>query len=229
MNLNISDSKSLLSDVGPKTKTLTKSELWVAPSYTSLPALSEDLPNYNFRLGSQNVHWDLKGAYTGEISATMLTELNCTFAIVGHSERRHVFFETDEMIAGRLSAALDAGLFGILCVGETLQQRDQQWTENVIRTQLEQALLLHNKEKLVIAYEPVWAIGTGKTASTSDIEKVHAVIAEMFPGTPILYGGSVTPENFGEILKVPNVNGGLVGGASMKAESLTRLLELADR
>ena len=133
------------------------------------------------------------------------------------------------MIAGRLRAAIDSGLYGILCVGETLQQREKEWTENVIRTQLQSALSLGNRDKLVIAYEPVWAIGTGKTASTSDIAKVHAVIANMFPGTPILYGGSVTPDNFGEILKVPNVNGGLVGGASMKAESLRSLMDIAER
>jgi triosephosphate isomerase len=161
------------------------------------------------------VHWELEGAYTGEVSAPMLLELGVTGAIVGHSERRQLFGETDEGVRRRVEAALEAGLHVIACIGETESQRDAGETERVLSQQVS-AIPRH--DRLVLAYEPVWAIGTGKTATPEIAQETHAFIRKLHPA-PLLYGGSVKPENAGALLAQPAVDGALVGGASLDVES----------
>jgi triosephosphate isomerase (TIM) len=193
----------------------------VCPPYTSLrEAVVSGLSVY-----AQNVHWADSGAFTGEISAAMLLELGVKGSIVGHSERRQHFGETDEGTASRAAAALEAGLSVIACVGETEAQREGDETEAVLRRQVS---VLHEHEQLVVAYEPVWAIGTGKTATPEQAQQAHALIKTLLP-VPVLYGGSVKPENAEELLSQPDVDGALVGGASLDLESFTSICETAAR
>jgi triosephosphate isomerase len=166
-------------------------------------------------VAAQNVHWEQEGAYTGEISAGMLLELGVYGAIVGHSERRQYFGETDETTALRARAALSAGLFVIACVGETEEEREGGVTEDVLRRQVS---LFEPDDNLVIAYEPVWAIGTGKTATPDMAQEAHAFIKSVLD-VPVIYGGSVKPDNAEELLGRPDVDGALVGGASLELES----------
>lgn len=238
MNLGVGDAVALTRQVSTAAKGLKRTEAWVAPSFTSLSEVAQCASGTAVRVGAQNVHWEAKGAFTGEVSVPMVREVGCSFVIVGHSERRRVFFEPEGMVAKRSWAALSAGLTTIVCVGETLEEREKGRTNGVIETQLLpciSSLTSDMVSQLVIAYEPVWAIGTGKVASVSDIKDAHAYIAQLWSSVhkaiacpAILYGGSVTPENFAEILKVPLVNGGLVGGASLKSESFGQLLQIAE-
>jgi triosephosphate isomerase len=174
-------------------------------------------------VAAQNVHWAEEGAYTGEISAPMLREVGVYGAIVGHSERRQYFGETDQTVGNRADAALQAGLFVIACVGETEEQRETGRTEDVLRRQLS---VLEPDDNLVLAYEPVWAIGTGKTATPELAQEAHAFIKSQLDA-PVLYGGSVKPENAGELLAQPDVDGALVGGASLELESFTAICRTA--
>jgi triosephosphate isomerase len=187
----------------------------VCPPFTSLAVAVQILAGTEIAVAAQNVHWEPEGAFTGEISAPMLRELGVYGAIVGHSERRQYFGETDETTAKRARAALDAGLSVIACVGETEAQREAGETEDVLRRQLS---VLEAEDNLVIAYEPVWAIGTGKTATPEMAQEAHALIKSLLD-VPVLYGGSVKPENAAEILAEPAVDGALVGGASLDVES----------
>ena len=176
---------------------------------------------------AQNVHWEPTGAYTGEVSPGMLLELGVEGALVGHSERRHLFGDTDEMVARRTRAALDAGLAVIACVGETLEQRESGDTELVLKIQVEAiAFAAGEHERLVIAYEPVWAIGTGKTATPALAEEAHAFIKGLLD-RPVLYGGSVKPENAAELLAQPSIDGALVGGASLDPDSFAAICHAA--
>jgi triosephosphate isomerase len=176
---------------------------------------------------AQNVHWEPTGAYTGEVSPGMLLELGVEGALVGHSERRHLFGDTDEMVARRTRAALDAGLAVIACVGETLEQRGSGDTELVLKIQVEAiAFAAGEHENLVIAYEPVWAIGTGKTATPELAEEAHAFIKGLLD-RPVLYGGSVKPENAAELLSQPSIDGALVGGASLDPDSFAAICHAA--
>jgi len=197
----------------------------ICPAYLSLAAAVEGgLTTY-----AQNVHWAPEGAFTGEISAPMLLELGVQGAIVGHSERRQLFGETDEGVARRAKAALEAGLGVIACVGESEEEREAGQTELIIRLQVESirdAVGAH--ERLVIAYEPVWAIGTGKTATSDQAQEVHAFIKGLVD-VPVLYGGSVKPENAHELLSQTDVDGALVGGASLEVESFTAICQSAAR
>ena len=174
-------------------------------------------------MGAQNVHWASEGAFTGEVSPPMLRELGVYGAIVGHSERRQYFGETDETAGRRARAALDAGLAVIACVGETEAEREAGETEDVLRRQL---AVLEPHDDLVIAYEPVWAIGTGKTATPQLAQEAHAFIKELIPA-PVLYGGSVKPENAAELHSQPDVDGALVGGASLDVESFATICRTA--
>ena len=193
----------------------------VCPPYTSLrEAVASGLGVY-----AQNVHWADSGAFTGEISAAMLLELGVKGSIVGHSERRQHFGETDEGTARRAAAALEARLSVIACVGETEAQREGDETEEVLRRQVS---VLPEHEQLVVAYEPVWAIGTGKTATPEQAQQAHAFIKTLLP-VPVLYGGSVKPENAEELLSQPDVDGALVGGASLDLDSFTAICETAAR
>jgi triosephosphate isomerase len=187
----------------------------VCPPYVSLAVSVQLLAGTEVAVAAQNVHWEREGAYTGEISAGMLLELGVYGAIVGHSERRQYFGDTDETTARRARAALSAGLFVIACVGETEEEREGGVTEDVLRRQVS---LFEPDDNLVIAYEPVWAIGTGKTATPDMAQEAHAFIKSVLD-IPVIYGGSVKPDNAEELLGRPDVDGALVGGASLELES----------
>jgi triosephosphate isomerase len=174
---------------------------------------------------AQNVHWEAEGAFTGEVSAEMLLELGVTGSIVGHSERRQYFGETDETTARRAQQALEAGLAVIACVGETEGERERGQTEEVLRRQ---ATVLPRHDRLVVAYEPVWAIGTGKTATPEIAQEAHAFVKTLIPAA-VLYGGSVKPENADDLLSQPDVDGALVGGASLDVDSFTAICRTAAR
>jgi triosephosphate isomerase len=191
-------------------------DIVVCPPYVSLEATVQGLgEGSSVQVYAQNVHWELEGAFTGEVSAPMLLEVGAAGAIVGHSERRQYFGETDETVRRRADAALEAGLAVIACVGETEAEREAEATEAVLGRQVS-ALPRH--ERLVIAYEPVWAIGTGRTATPEIAQEAHAFIKALHPA-PVLYGGSVNPENAPALLSLTGVDGALVGGASLEFES----------
>ncbi len=194
-------------------------EVVLCVPFTDLAIVSKSLHGNRIRLGAQNVHWEECGAYTGEISATMLTEVGVRYVIVGHSERRQYFSETDETVNLRLKAAQVSGLIPILCVGETKHQRDAGETERVIINQLKNGLIGVAQDKLVIAYEPIWAIGTGETCEAAEADRVIGVIRAQLtnPNVTIQYGGSVKPSNIDEIMARPQIDGVLVGGASLAA------------
>ena len=195
----------------------------VCPPSVSLQAAVLALADTEIAVAAQNVHWAESGAFTGEVSPGMLIEIGVYGAIVGHSERRQYFGETDEGVARRAAAALEAGLFVIACVGELEEERERGETEDVLRRQVS-ALEAH--ENLVIAYEPVWAIGTGKTATPEMAQEAHAFVKSILDA-PVLYGGSVKPENAAELLSQPDVDGALVGGASLEVESFASICEAA--
>jgi triosephosphate isomerase len=195
----------------------------VCPPYLSLSAAVQALAGTDIAVAAQNVHWAPEGPFTGEISAPMLFELGVYGAIVGHSERRQLFGETDEGVGKRAQAGLEAGLWIIACVGETEDERQAGETENVLRRQVS---VLEPHDQLVIAYEPVWAIGTGKTATPEQAQEAHAFIKSLID-VPILYGGSVKPDNAAELLAHSDVDGALVGGASLEVDSFAAICKAA--
>ena len=225
--------KPLVADVCPDV-----ADIVVCPTFTTLAAVIDAVKGSNIKVGAQNVHWAESGAFTGEISAAM-KELGVEYVILGHSERRQYFGETDETVNKRLKAALAAGLKPIVCVGELLEERETGKTEKVLFTQLEGGLAGLSKEdmaKVVIAYEPVWAIGTGKTATPEIAEETHNYIRctlndmfgkEIGEGVRIQYGGSMKAENAKELVAQPNIDGGLIGGAALKADSFSALIHNA--
>ena len=195
-------------------------EVVVCPPFVSLEATLQGLGSDSaVRVYAQNVHWELDGAFTGEVSAPMLLELGVTGAIVGHSERRQHFGETDETVRLRAEAALEAGLHVIACVGETESEREAGSTEAVLARQVG---AIPEHERLVVAYEPVWAIGTGKTATPEIAQDAHAFVKSLH-ASDVLYGGSVKPENAGLLLALPHVDGALVGGASLDVQSFEEI------
>jgi len=211
-------------------------EVLVCPPFTSLVVVKEILKNSVMKLGAQNMYFEKSGAYTGEISPTMLKNAGCEYVIVGHSERRQYFGETDESVHKKMKVAFENGLIPIVCVGETLQQREKNEAFSVIERQVKTGLTGLTGEEpkiLVIAYEPVWAIGTGKTATPQQAEEVHAFIRKLYSeiygndaaeSIRILYGGSVKPDNVSEIMRQPDIDGALVGGASLKADDFIKLV-----
>jgi triosephosphate isomerase len=211
----------------------------VAPPFTALQAVAAVLgASSSYGLAAQNLFWEDQGAYTGEISAPMLKDLGCRYAIIGHSERRRLFGETDEMIDKKVQAALRHGLRPIVCVGETLSEREAGSTHTVITRQLRQGLASIDRAgaaAVTVAYEPVWAIGTGRAATPAQAEEAHATLRQTFgerwPESAetmrILYGGSVTPDNAAGFLAAPGVDGALVGGACLDSGSFARILSLA--
>jgi len=200
-------------------------EVVLCPPLVSLAVAVQVLAGTDIAVAAQNVHWEAEGAFTGEVSAPMLRELGAYGAIVGHSERRQYFCETDETVARRARAALDAGLSVIACVGETEAEREAGETEEVLRRQVS---VLDADEQLVVAYEPVWAIGTGKTATPELAQEAHAFIKSILDA-PVLYGGSVKPDNAAELLGQPDVDGALVGGASLDVDSFVAICRAASR
>ena len=197
----------------------------VCPPFVSLGAAVQALAGTDIAVAAQNVHWEVEGAFTGEISTGMLRELGVYGTIVGHSERRQYFGETDETVARRVGAALEAGLHVIACVGETEAEREAGETEMVLRRQLS---VLEPDESLVLAYEPVWAIGTGKTATPEMAQEAHAFVKSLLD-LPVLYGGSVKPENADELCAQQDVDGALVGGASLDVDSFATICRAASR
>lgn len=212
-------------------------EVLVAPPFLTIPAVAQALAGSSIMLGAQNMHFEQKGAFTGEVSAPMLKAFGVTHVIVGHSERRHVFNETDDLIAKRVGGVSNALLTPILCVGETLEQRDRGETLQVVLGQLQSGLRELKPEQaahVIVAYEPVWAIGTGRNASPEQAQEVHSAIREELrdhlgretaDGMRVLYGGSVTAENVDSLMEKPDIDGALVGGASLKAESFARIVQ----
>jgi triosephosphate isomerase (TIM) len=198
---------------------LGDADVVICPPYVSLAVAVQLLARTEIAVAAQNVHWDDEGAYTGEVSAPMLRELGVYGAIVGHSERRQFFGETDDGVAKRARAALDAGLEVIACVGETEEERERGYTHDVLRRQVS---VLPDDDALVVAYEPVWAIGTGQTATPEIAQEAHAFLKTLLD-RPVLYGGSVKPDNAADLLAQPDVDGALVGGASLDVDSFTAI------
>jgi triosephosphate isomerase (TIM) len=205
--------------LGLREQELDGVDVVVCPPYASLAVAVQLLAGTEIAVAAQNVHWQHEGAYTGEVSAPMLREVGVYGTIVGHSERRQYFGETDETVGRRVHTALQAGLFVIACVGETEEERETGRTEEVLRRQLS---VLDPDDNLVVAYEPVWAIGTGKTATPETAQQTHAFIKSLL-NVPVLYGGSVKPENAAELLTQADIDGALVGGASLDLESFTSI------
>lgn len=201
-------------------------ELVLCAPFTALGALSKNLHGSRIKVGAQNIHWESSGAYTGEISGEMLVEMGVRYVIVGHSERREYFGETDHTVNLRLKAAQQHKLTPILCVGETKQQRAAGETESVIISQLEKDLVDVDQENLVIAYEPIWAIGTGDTCESTEANRVIGLIRNQltYQDVPIQYGGSVKPGNIDEIMAQSEINGALVGGASLVPADFARIV-----
>ena len=196
----------------------------VCPPFPFLAQVADRLRGSRIAWGAQNASEHAQGAYTGEVSAAMLAELGCRYVIVGHSERRHIYGETDAQVAAKFKAARAAGLTPILCVGETLEERDGGKTESVVARQLDAVKF----ETAVLAYEPVWAIGTGRNATPEQAQEVHAFLRKkVSPETAIIYGGSVKPQNAAAIFAMPDVDGGLIGGASLVAKDFLDIVKAA--
>ncbi len=206
----------------------TGAEMAVCVPFPYLAQAAERLAGTPVAWGAQNVSEHAHGAYTGEVSAAMLAEFGCRYVIVGHSERRSLYGETDELVAAKFGAVQAAGLRPILCVGETLAEREAGRTEEVVARQLDAVLAKHAKAPTVLAYEPVWAIGTGRTATPEQAQEIHAFLRKRVAhGARILYGGSVKPQNASAIFAMPDVDGGLIGGASLVAEDFLAIARAA--
>jgi len=234
MNKTSSETENFLSQFIPDVKNEHDRDIVIAPPFTSLPLAAEKLRNTNIALASQDVFYEEQGAYTGEISPLMLIDIGCTYVIIGHSERRQLFSETDEIVNKKIKAAKKAGLGVIFCIGETLNERETGKTFKILEREIEKGLDGNIEPmKTVIAYEPIWAIGTGKTATTEQAQEVHSYIRnklDVLYGNKanelcILYGGSVTPDNIDSLMACNDIDGVLVGGASLKVESFARIVK----
>lgn len=236
MHGTVSESRQLAAAVVDAVRDVADRDVLVAPTFPALTAVAERLAGSRVLLAGQNLHWEDKGAFTGEVSAPMLAAASCTHVIVGHSERRHLFGDTDEWVARKVGSALRNGLTPIVCVGETLKEREAKETWAVIDRQTRAALYGLDAiaiARLIIAYEPVWAIGTGKVASPEQAQEVHGSIRSLLGelGGPavaaavrILYGGSVKPDNIDALMRQPDLDGALVGGASLNAADFARIV-----
>ncbi len=239
MNKTASEAAALIDGIKAATAGIDQVDIVVCPPFTDLKDAAAACAGSNVALGAQNVHWAESGAYTGEISAAMLKEIGVQYVIIGHSERRQYFGETDDSVNQRTKAALAAGFTPIVCVGETLQEREAGKIEEVIVRQVTEGFKgLSSAElaKLVVAYEPVWAIGTGLTATPAQAQEVHALIrrtlAAISDGATaetirIQYGGSMKPANAKELMDQPDIDGGLIGGAALKADSFADIIKAA--
>ena len=237
MNHGTVATRSALEKLRAKLGQMDDIDVVVCPPFTSLAAAVDSVHGTRIAVGAQNVHWAPNGAYTGEVSADMLKELSVMHVIIGHSERRQYFGESDETVNQRLAAAMRAGLMPIVCLGETLEQRKAGQTESVVANQFHVGLAglsIDNVKNLVIAYEPVWAIGTGVNATPEQAQEVHAFIrnllrlrfgAEIADGVRVQYGGSVKPENSAALMSQADIDGALVGGASLDPDVFSRLIQ----
>ncbi len=236
MNMTATQARDLASKLIPLVSSVKDRDVVLGPPFTSIAAVADVIKGTNIGLSAQNLHWEDKGAFTGEISADMLLDSGCKYVIIGHSERRQYFGETDETVNKKVKQALRKGLLPIMCVGETLAEREAGKLNDVITRQVTAGLKdisADDMSKVVIAYEPVWAIGTGKTATPDQANEVHALIrgkvrslynADIAEGLRIQYGGSVTPENVSQLMAKQDIDGALVGGASLKPESFAALV-----
>lgn len=237
MNKTLGETAELLKALKPQLQNIDSVDLVVCPPFIDLPLTKDILEGSNIKVGAQNMHWEASGAYTGEVSAPMLKDL-CDYVIIGHSERRAMFGETDETVNKKVMAALNAGLLPIVCVGETLEENEAGQTEAVVDRMVREGLKGLSQEQagqIVIAYEPVWAIGTGKTATPDQANDVHKnvvrpILREMFGeelgnSIRILYGGSVKPGNAAELFGQSDIDGGLIGGASLKAADFAGIVD----
>jgi len=237
MNKTLGEAAELLEALKPELMGIETVDLVVCTPYIDLPLANETLDGSNIKVGAQNLHWEASGAYTGEVSAPMLKDL-CEYVIIGHSERRAMFGETDETVNKKVVAALGSGLLPIVCVGETLEENEAGQTEAVVDRMVREGLkglTAEEAAKIVIAYEPVWAIGTGKTATPEQANDVHKnvvrpILREMFGkevgnGMRILYGGSVKPGNAAELFGQSDIDGGLIGGASLKSADFVGIVK----
>lgn len=240
MNKTVGEALDLVRELKAAISGVKTVEVAVAPPFTALYAIRKELEGSPIHLAAQNLYWEEKGAFTGEVSPLMLKEVGCDYVIIGHSERRQFFGETDETVNRRIKAALAQGLKVIFCIGETLREREEGKTFSVIESQVEGGLKGLDDKKMrnmATAYEPVWAIGTGKTATPEQAEEVHRFIREKLEKLysrevseeiRIQYGGSVTPENVKGLMNQPNIDGALVGGASLKAESFSKIVRFKE-
>ena len=236
MNLNIAESIKLVKDIASSQIDFASRDVLVAPPFTNIASISNAVleAKSNILVGAQNMYYENNGAFTGEISADMLLSAGASWVILGHSERRSIFLETDEMINKKTKQALSKNLSVILCVGETLEERQAGVEKETVLSQTGKGLSeINDLTNIVIAYEPVWAIGTGKTATPQDAENMHKAIRDFISSIKgqktsecirILYGGSMKPENAKELMSMPNIDGGLIGGASLKAEQFLSII-----
>ena len=238
MNKTVQEAADLASSLKRGLADYTEVEVVLCPPFTSLKSVGDALSGTNIKLGAQNMHWAPDGAHTGEISAQMLRDLYCHYVILGHSERRANFHETDETVNLKVKAALKANLSPIVCVGETLAEREAGMADTIVGNQIEGSLagLGDGLGKVLVAYEPVWAIGTGRTATPEMAQETHATIRRLLTDLGgsdkadvirILYGGSMKPDNAASLIAQPDIDGGLVGGASLDARSFTEIVRVA--
>ncbi len=238
MNLSLDEARDLLNGIKNVKIDYNRVDVLIAPPFTTLQLAHALLTETDILIAGQNMHWESDGAFTGEISPLMLKEAGCGHVILGHSERRALFFETSETVNQKVDAAIEAGLIPIVCIGETLKQREDKKTFDIIRAQLNESLKTSRKlgnlpQSVILAYEPVWAIGTGKTATPEMAQEIHLFIRrwliENFGQNTgdtirILYGGSVKPGNIKELISQPDIDGALIGGASLEADSFLSII-----
>lgn len=237
MNTTLNEAIELAKDIVERVKGIEDVDIVICPPYTNLYPVYQIIKDTNVKLGAQDLHWEDKGAYTGKISADMLLSVGVEYVIIGHSEQRTYFGETDETVNKKVKKALQKGLKPIVCVGETLEEREAGKTKEVVKTQVLGAFKDLSKEEVlknIIAYEPVWAIGTGRNATPEQADEVHAFIREVLADLyddevaqkiRIQYGGSMKPENAKALLEKENIDGGLIGGASLKGESFYKIIK----
>lgn len=237
LNKTISEAVTLTTDLAKLVDNISDVEIVVAPVFTALSNVANVINDSNIQLAAQDLYWEDSGAFTGEVSAPMLMDVGCDYVIIGHSERRQYFGETNETVNQKVKAALSHGLKPIICVGELLEEREEGKTESVIEDHVKGGIVDLNESELescVIAYEPVWAIGTGKTATPDQAQEVHSYIRNILKDSysealalqiRIQYGGSVKPENAAELMSQQDVDGALVGGASLDAESFAEIVK----
>jgi len=242
MNLTLAEAAQLVKAVANGTKGLAGVEVLVAPPFTTLVRVKEAIGKAPILLAGQNMHWEAQGAFTGEVSASMLVDAGCTHVILGHSERRTLFGETDVIVDRKAASAVKKGLIPIVCIGETLEEREKGLTFQIIERQLSLSLKSFREGKslpltTILAYEPVWAIGTGRTATPEQAQEVHQFIRQWLKApfgertaetVRILYGGSVKPDNVRDLMSKPDIDGALVGGASLKPESFLPIVRFGD-
>ncbi len=238
MNKNNNEAVDLARKIVLNAHGIAKVDMVICPPFTALAPVHDIIKDTNLQLGAQNMYFEDKGAYTGEISADFLKNSGCQFVIIGHSERRKYFGETDEGVNKKVRKALAVGMTPIVCVGETLEEREADQTESIVKREVVSALEDQpGKDGIIFAYEPIWAIGTGKTAKPEDANTIHALIRSIAhkdfgineSNLVILYGGSVKPANAEELLSQPDIDGSLVGGASLDAQHFTDIIKIASK